>query len=163
MTKEDVRKFDAFIQSSWKDGNTGLGYDAKGLTHDGIKVKKVIRYKNPSTLENYKDTKKIFIERLKGDRNVFVVPPNVREHLDPVLHRKFLPPGEPRLDLRINEVWLFHGTKFENVPSIQEEGLDYEAAGDGLYGKWIYLTDSPQKADQYAGECSANNKQVANK
>ncbi len=53
------------------------------------------------------------------------------------------------MDRKINEVWLFHGTKLENIRPIHQDGLDFDKASDGLYGKWIYLTDSPQKADQY--------------
>ncbi len=84
------------------------------------------------------------------DREFIILQP-VKPHLDPVLRREFLKPGEPHVDRGINEVWLFHGTKLENITSIHQDGFDYEKASNGLYGKWIYLTDSPQKADPYAG------------
>ena len=150
---KDVQGFDLFIQRRWKDDNTNFGRDARGLRHSEIKVTKVTKFVNSKTLDRYKKTKKHFMARYQKGKNVFMVPKVVKSHLEPVLKRDFLPAGEPRLDGSINEVWLFHGTNLANIAGIEQAGFDYgKASEDGLYGKWIYLTDSPQKADQYTGQ-----------
>ena len=48
------------------------------------------------------------------------------------------------------EVFLFHGSKHNNVEGIVKTGLLIKKAGPGLYGRAIYLADSCQKADQYS-------------
>ena len=49
-----------------------------------------------------------------------------------------------------DEIFLFHGTKEENIKRIINDGFQLEKAGVGLlYGQGVYLSDSCQKADQY--------------
>ena len=57
------------------------------------------------------------------------------------------------------EIFLFHGTKIENVQKIIDNGFNLDKASDGsLYGEGIYLTDSCQKADQYCDLAHARKK-----
>ena len=55
-------------------------------------------------------------------------------------------------NLQPNEVFLFHGTKLANIPDILHKGFKLIKARKGLYGKGIYLAESSEKADQYAGK-----------
>ncbi len=145
-------EFDDFIQNRWRDDNTQIGQDASGLRHVEITVTKVAKLYNRTALDRYKMTKKRFLERYQENGNVFVLQNALQFYLGHILEEGFLPTGVPCLDRRINEVWLFHGTTLNNIPGIKRGGLNYRRAReDGLYGKWIYLTDSAQKADQYTG------------
>ena len=111
-------------------------------------------YHNPDTLEGYKDKKKKMIRRFERESDAFKISRSVKPYLKNAISgaRDFLPEGEPYMDERVNEVWLFHGTRKSNIKSIRDEGFDLDLADDdALYGSWIYLSDSPQKADQYAG------------
>ena len=57
------------------------------------------------------------------------------------------------------EIFLFHGTRIENVKKIIDNGFSLDKASAGsLYGEGIYLTDSCQKADQYCDAAHARKK-----
>ena len=56
--------------------------------------------------------------------------------------------------LRENEMYLFHGTRLENIKGIIDNGFNLGRARMGLYGKAIYLAESSEKADQYSGMLS---------
>ncbi len=58
LSEEEVEKFDSFLQSCWKYRECGIGSDARGLSHSGIKIRKVTMFHNPITLEKYKEKKK---------------------------------------------------------------------------------------------------------
>jgi len=52
----------------------------------------------------------------------------------------------------INECYLFHGTKSDNVDAIEQKGFDFRVGGDNaMFGKGAYFAESSTKADQYAG------------
>ena len=61
--------------------------------------------------------------------------------------------GLPSTCSSINEIYLFHGTKFDNVTGILKEGLNFKKSSVGLYGKALYFAESSEKSDQYAGNC----------
>merc|ERR1712007_95058 len=48
----------------------------------------------------------------------------------------------------VNEVFLLHGTKPENVLKVLHNGLNERFSG-GLFGKGVYLAEDPSKIDQY--------------
>ena len=59
---------------------------------------------------------------------------------------------EHLLSLGANEAYLFHGTKIDCVKHILKKGFDLSKSKEGFYGKAIYLAESSEKADQYAGK-----------
>ena len=77
----------------------------------------------------------------------------VKINIDEVSENHGLLITDGQNDLRPGEVYLIHGTKLENIPSILEHGFDLGRAKPGLYGKAIYLAESSEKADQYSGKC----------
>lgn len=147
LSSSDVSKFDDLVQRCWKDSNTSVGYDAGGMTHARIKVRRVQRLVNKNKKQAYLTKRGRYLERV-GD---FIKPPIAREYLDGLLTRHFSAPGEGNLETRVFETFLFHGTKTSNVDGLHRNGFDMSKASGGLYGKWIYLADSSQKADQYTG------------
>lgn len=56
-------------------------------------------------------------------------------------------PG-PRVDARINEKFLLHGTKPDTVIAILQGGLNERYSG-GLFGNAVYLAEDAEKIDQY--------------
>jgi len=53
----------------------------------------------------------------------------------------------------INEHYLFHGTKADNVKIIVYDGIDGRLGGDHLlFGKGAYFAETTTKADQYPGK-----------
>ncbi len=154
LSSSDTKKFEELVHKCWKDSQTGLGQDASGLSHSGIRVTKVTKLYNQSALDRYIVLKKDCLSK-KDIPGMYIRPGPVKKYLDEILTADFDPtfaPAERRLDGRINEVYLFHGTASSNVESIRQNGFDLgRADGSGLFGRWIYLTDSAQKADQYAG------------
>ena len=60
--------------------------------------------------------------------------------------------GWAHLDAAVNEVFLLHGTRPENIDSIANFGFDERLAREkGLYGQGVYFTDQSCKAFQYSG------------
>lgn len=56
------------------------------------------------------------------------------------------------LDFQVNEHYLFHGFKKDLKDAIVRDGLDNRMANDkAMLGRGVYATESPTKADQYAG------------
>jgi hypothetical protein len=53
----------------------------------------------------------------------------------------------------VNEHYVFHGTKQENIEIILATGLDSRMAGtNAMFGQGVYAAESSTKADQYAGK-----------
>lgn len=63
------------------------------------------------------------------------------------------------LDVSVNEVFLLHGTKPENVLAILQNGLNERFSG-GLFGNGVYAAEDASKMDQY---CTEDNGQSAHK
>ncbi len=154
LSPSDVRNFQELVRKCWKDLHTGLGQDASGLSHSGIRVTNVTKLDNQKVLDRYLAHKEVCLSK-KDIPGMYTRAGPVKKYLAEINTKDFDPtfmPGERRLDGRINEVYLFHGTGSHNVESIRQNGFDLgRASSSSLYGKWIYLTDSAQKADQYTG------------
>lgn len=54
-----------------------------------------------------------------------------------------------RLDKKINETFLVHGTRSANVPSMLKHGPTNEYARVGRFGAAVYFAEDPGKSDQY--------------
>jgi hypothetical protein len=56
------------------------------------------------------------------------------------------------LEEKINEAYLWHGTKYENVEHIFSQDFRMGRKALGFFGKGLYFAESCAKADEYAGE-----------
>ena len=52
----------------------------------------------------------------------------------------------------INEYFLFHGTKQNQLKSIEDHGLDSRLSANAMFGNGVYFAESSTKADQYTGD-----------
>ena len=142
VDEQTHKEIEKLFQETHNSSVVGFGADARGLTHESMKVNEVYRIENPENFANYGQWRKaictkylrtgnIPVVQLKGDRTS----------------------GKIYDDLvtEINECYLFHGTIIDNMEAIRRQGLDPRISGAGLFGKGIYFTDSSTKADQYAG------------
>ena len=124
----------------------------------GLKVKHVFRVNNKSLMQEYNAEKEKTLHL-----NMPLLPLELR--IRPILTNKVLRDQRNRhdpeigeenfLSLGANEAYLFHGTKSDHVKHILEQGFDLSKSKNGLYGKAIYLAESSEKADQYAGKLMA--------
>ena len=133
-----------------------LGRDSSGLKHSKLKVKQVLKVSNKELRKQYNDHRMVGT----GQRTI-KLPAELQQ--SPALTSKISSAISqhdkcPELNLPetclgpvCNEVYLFHGTKLDNIPSILEKGFDLNKARGGLYGKGMYLAESSEKADQYCG------------
>lgn len=144
------------VTQSWVYPVLPIGYDTVGLTHKRIEVRQIYAIQNDTLLNNYVASRHRFQEtanQLRGGR--FQPITNVKNVLakKPILTSQVETGGlgDNPCNPRINEVYLFHGTKQENVDGIVKNGFDLQRSGGGLYGKALYFAESAQKSDQYAG------------
>jgi hypothetical protein len=52
---------------------------------------------------------------------------------------------------KVNEHYLFHGTKKETTEKIFSQGLDFRLS-KGMLGTGLYCAECPTKSDQYSGQ-----------
>lgn len=140
-----VKSVEVLVMASWKDRNTYLGTDAVNLNHSTIKILEIKYVSNKMLLQKYLAEK----NNLRNKR-IKITPYEQTYNLGEILTKGSHVPGHKLCD-DVNEVFLFHGTLKENIDSILQNGFDLSMARGGLYGSGIYLSDSAQKADQYAG------------
>ena len=132
------------VQLTWMY-NTQRGRDAKHLSHRYIQIKDVYLISNATLWDRY---------LVNSNENCSEIPKKYHEQvvsLAAINHYKkndlnFGKVSEPKS----HEAYLFHGTKLENIESVVKNGFDMEKANEGMFGRGIYLSDSSQKADQYA-------------
>ena len=124
-----------------------LGKDSVGLMHASIEVKKIFRICNDSLWTKYNETIKNSKHCLSRFPKELVENPIVTTYSKIYVTN----PGKFNIPLKPNEVHLFHGTKFANILGIAERGFDLGKANKGLYGTALYMAESSEKADQYAG------------
>ena len=55
-------------------------------------------------------------------------------------------------DTDVNEVYLFHGTNPESADKIARGDFRIDKAGQGMFGRGIYLAENSSKSDEYARE-----------
>ena len=80
--------------------------------------------------------------------------PNI-EDLSPTLSQPVFKTGFEPLDapcdVKVNEIYLFHGTDVDKADRIITEGFSVDREQPGVYGKGVYMAESAEKADQHAG------------
>ncbi len=149
--------FQGLVNSTWMY-ETHIGRDAVNLSHEGIQIKEIYHIQNHTLWQEYEVQRNMFSRKaVRRPRGRFLRIHEVRAdddtEVEPVLSRYFDPEslGHKRCDEDLNEVFLFHGTPKDNVDGIVKNGFNIAKANEGLYGKAVYLAESAEKADQYAG------------
>ena len=150
LTKKVALCIVKLINETWKRDKIGQGSDARGLRHSGIRVKSINRIENPSLFLKYIQS----LNHLSAAKNRHDV--SQFRSTKEMFHRPLtMECGESLLTKpcrsAANEVFLFHGTKPENVQAIVTRGLDCRLAKSTMFGSGIYFCESSTKADQYAG------------
>ena len=132
------RFIEGLVGHSWLYNNH-IGKDAAHLHHTGLRVCAIFQVTNKELLKIYK-------QKLTETPTISLptIPYPIRTTTYAHNYDNYMSIDKQK------EVYLFHGTKNHNVESIVKYGFLIDKAGNGLYGKAIYLTDSCQKADQYS-------------
>lgn len=130
--------------------NERFGRDAANLTHSSLKIKGICILHNKALLQKYankklsmksKNSSYLPLHRIKGQKQILTHDSQVDAATK----------GIPFLDTSLNEEYLFHGTKTANIRGIMKKGFSLRYASNGLYGRALYLAESSEKSDQYAG------------
>ena len=151
-----ISMFSELLLSTWQYQNR-VGKDAVGLKHTTIKIKDIFKLNNANCVELFcseKNKLKEVVTNCPQTAALRTIYDFVSGQPRPLLTEGLKQIAELHngpLDPSVNEVYLFHGTKKEYVTTIAGEGLKVSAGG--LYGgSAVYLAESLEKADQYAGE-----------
>ena len=137
------------VVKSWDETLTGVGRDATELTHSRIQIKNIYIVKNSNLKAVYEDAYETTLQRLGNvDSTTFDFDETTLRTSQILSTIPDLPPHV--FTLRRHEVLLFHGTPQAKVSDIIQLGLKASKNVRSPYGKGTYLTDSAQKADQYA-------------
>eukprot|EP00929_Paragymnodinium_shiwhaense_P109722 TRINITY_DN76219_c0_g1_i1.p1 TRINITY_DN76219_c0_g1~~TRINITY_DN76219_c0_g1_i1.p1 ORF type:complete len:829 (-),score=117.61 TRINITY_DN76219_c0_g1_i1:2-2488(-) len=114
------------------------GQDGGSMWLGQVKGIRVWRLEHPVLWQQFANTCTTLRQQFRVQE--LVCPP-----LDPPVH-----PHEV-VDASVNEVFLWHGTKAEILPTIREWGLDERVCSlNGLHGGGLYFASESCKAGQYA-------------
>ena len=147
---QHTKMIKSMVSKTWRY-QARSGIDSRNLKHRGIKVRHVLKVDNKRLLAKYK-------KEQDKSHHTHDLPQKLQD--EPILTKEVLNASdddqtetEPLLMniLQPGESYLFHGTKLENIPHIVTGGFDLGRAMRGLYGRALYLAESSEKADQYAG------------
>ena len=125
------------IKDTWQPSLTGVGRDARGLTHSNIQICDVYLIQNESLTTRY------------NEAYVRCVCRGIVNNAKATFKTQEVLPSNAEIETGLFEVLMFHGTKMDNVAGIITEGFKAEKNRNSMYGKGTYVTDSAQKADQY--------------
>ncbi|KAK7097642.1 uncharacterized protein [Littorina saxatilis] len=143
------------VRKTWDKRLVGAGKDASNLKHKDIQVVKVERLENPELWETYRTHRQHLLVRSKQDTKGHGFNPveKAKGSTGPVKTTSLLSGrrGLSRcVESKVNEHYLFHGTKKEFIEKIIHGGLDSRLADhNAMLGQGIYTTESSTKADQY--------------
>ncbi|XP_041359934.1 protein mono-ADP-ribosyltransferase PARP14-like [Gigantopelta aegis] len=144
------------IVKTWKTHFVGHGQDAKGiLAGSSVQLVKVERLENLELFRGYcQHRAKLFVKAAKKPITpIKSLPKSKGEVETTAMAAKHL-----RQDIyvkEINEHYVFHGTRADNINAICEKGLDSRVGNtNGMFGPGVYAAESSTKADQYADDKS---------
>ncbi|XP_005096756.1 uncharacterized protein LOC101851403 [Aplysia californica] len=139
----------------------GLGKDARGLSHNNIKVIKIERLENCHLFESYEVCRRRLLKKMakqeiacldisklksQSPKESFTSGGGVAstENLESFIKTELL-------CHEINEHYLFHGCNDFALEDILNNGFDFRLGSEGgMFGKGVYFAENPTKADQYA-------------
>lgn len=146
----------SIVEKTWDKDSFSFGRDAVGLgdlNYNKIKVIEVKRLENLSLFEKYGSFRQQIFGKVLCESKNIPLPEELSRSKGPLLTTKFIDPCLTRdIYKEINEHYVFHGTKQENMEIIMATGLDSRMAGQfAMFGQGVYAAESSTKADQYAG------------
>jgi len=111
-------------------------------------ITKVWRVEHPKLFKLYSQCRTNLQEKLCSDESTRekIVPP-----LGDELSQFCQDCLAPDVGSSVNEVFLFHGTKGDNIPAIAAHGFDFRLAAEGFYGQGTYFASQSCKSFQYCG------------
>ena len=134
-------------------GNGCLGRDGDGRGTKMAEVTKVVRIENGPLWERYWERKREMLSSMKNDQK------KSYKRLSAQSMARFCDIFKSvKVDEKINELFLFHGTREENAMLIAEGGFKPSLCG-GLYGAGTYCADYSCKSMQYT-PATANGERV---
>ena len=143
------------VDETWNHGEDLKASYKHGEPHEHVKITHVFKVKNGKLLEQYNNNnKKAQVTQMNDMPNELKQNPIITANVGNVQCDQ-----EKEVKLNVgnpNEVYLFHGTKLEHVTGIIEHGFDPKRAKRKRFGTAIYMTESPEKADQYTGRYPDN-------
>ncbi|KAK3604570.1 hypothetical protein CHS0354_026261 [Potamilus streckersoni] len=157
VDKETFSAVENVVKKTWDANKIGQGRDAAGLgaiRYTSLKVTKVQRLENLELYEKYAQCQQTLFHKA-GVKGLFEP---LEKHLNAKSGEVLTSNGmvsmlQKELYPEINEFFLFHGTKPENVDAIVKQGLDFRIASDNaMFGKGVYFAESSTKADQYTDQ-----------
>ena len=149
VTQEMKEKMQEIMNSSTVSSDLGIGRDVKEKDkYTKLVIHKVERIENTQLWDVYANKKSNFERRLIYDLNN-----NNNNHqlkrIKTVIEREWMQ-RDYQINDKINEKYLWTGTKPENVPLIIQQGAEERVASlRGLFGAGIYLAEYASKSDQY--------------
>ncbi|XP_062622275.1 uncharacterized protein LOC134283813 [Saccostrea cucullata] len=163
----DPKTFNAIrklVEKTFNPELVGQGADARNLSHKKIHVQKVELIENIDLYQEYSRKRRKMLHKVfktkspKFPTKVEAVPK--KQGIKNVVAKGAIF-TEKIMDERLkqdivsklNEVYLFHGTKSQFVGNIKAKGVDPKHGSDGgMFGRGIYCAESSTKADQYADD-----------
>ncbi|XP_059159034.1 uncharacterized protein LOC131943044 [Physella acuta] len=144
----------SLVKNTMEPGLIGAGADAAGLNYRNIQVLNVERVENLHLFEQYGMRRKRLFEKavrtgkicpdigkLQGSKGRV----RTTELLDDCLKKE--------LYYEVNEHYLFHGTKSDNIDTLIHNGLDPRLSSEGgMFGRGIYAAEIVTKSDQYSDQ-----------
>ncbi|CAC5406575.1 unnamed protein product [Mytilus coruscus] len=147
----------SLVQKTWNEDSFKHGRDAVGLAdlkYNKIKVTDVKRLENLNLFEKYASFRQQMFGKVLNQSSTFRSPEELPKskgqlltthHIDPCLTKDIY--------REINEHYVFHGTKPENIEIILATGLDSRMARvNSMFGQGVYGSESSTKSDQYADD-----------
>lgn len=145
------------INSTFDQSKIGKGQDAVGLdafNYSKLSVVKIQRIENLELYDQFTKKRQMLYIRLLSSREVRFPKisdlPNCTGAIETTRFIKSV--LDKDIHPELNEFLLFHGTKYTNVGTICNDGLDNRlGSGRAMFGSGIYGAECSTKADQYAG------------
>ena len=149
-----IKEVDTLFNDTWQY-NERHGRDSANLKHNSLEIKAICIVHKKQLIDIYRYETASFkekhsfyppIEIVSGTKKVLTLDSNLASCLEAVDN------SLPNNCVDLNEVYLFHGTKTDNIRGIVESGFSLKYATNGLYGRALYLAESSEKSDQYSGK-----------
>ncbi|XP_059158978.1 uncharacterized protein LOC131942989 [Physella acuta] len=142
------------VKNTMEPNLIGIGADAVGLRYNTLEVVDVQRVENAELFQKYRAKRKQVLEKTIATRKICRDIKKIdgskgrvvtTEVLDKMLKKD--------LCYEINEHYLFHGAKSENIDTIVKYGFDPRLSHDGdMFGSGVYTAEKVTKSDQYSDE-----------
>ena len=130
------------------------GRDAVHLYHEGVRVTDIYEINNPFRESIYSKQNTELQQKATNEKygRLLQISKTHYKNQDALLTENYRIQSNV-CNRDINETFLFHGTSRENINSIAQEGFELKREAHGsMYGRVVYLAESSEKADQYAGK-----------